>query len=227
MISDTRRSIFLAAGAVLAGVPLAALSQGTPPAPAAAQTQALREGRDYRLIKPPQPVDVPPGKIEVLEFFWYGCPHCYSLEPLLKEWVAKLPDDVVFQRVHVPFGEKAHQQLFYTLQAMGKADALSDVVFRSINVDHDRMDTPDKMIAVLSKHGVDDKQFRETFGSFAVRTKMRRAAQLVDAYGVNGVPAMAVNGKYYTAPSMVGSNAGVLLVLDQLIAIERKAIKSS
>ncbi|MFP5405100.1 MAG: thiol:disulfide interchange protein DsbA/DsbL [Gammaproteobacteria bacterium] len=219
MISDTRRSMLLAAGVVLAAAPLASLAQGTAPA------QALREGRDYRAIKPPQPVDVPPGKIEVLEFFWYGCPHCYSLEPLLKEWVAKLPDDVVFHRVHVPFGEKRHQQLFYTLQAMGKAGELNDVVFRAIHVDHDRMDTPDKMIAVLSKHGVDPKQFRETFDSFAVRTQMRRAAQLVDAYQVEGVPAMAVNGKYYTAPSMVGSNAGVLRVLDQLIEIERKAAR--
>lgn len=224
MINDTRRSIFVAAGAALAGVPLASVAQGSAPAPA--PTQTLIEGRDFRVIKPPQPVDVPPGKIEVLEFFWYGCPHCYSLEPLLKEWTAKLPDDVVFHRVHVPFGDKPHQQLFYTLQAMGKADALGDVVFRAIHVDRDRMDTPDKMIAVLSKHGIDDKQFRDTYNSFAVRTAMRRAAQLVNAYGVDGVPAMAVDGKYYTAPSMVGSNAGVLKVLDQLISIERKAIKS-
>ena len=217
MISDTRRSILLAAGAAVSAAPLGALAQGS------AGTQSPREGRDYRVINPPQPVDVPAGKIEVLEFFWYGCPHCYSLEPMLKDWVAKLPADVVFQRVHVPFGDKRHQQLFYTLQAMGKADELGDVVFRAIHVDHDRMDTPEKIIGVLSKHGVDPKQFKDTWDSFSVRTRMRRAAQLVDAYRVEGVPAMAVDGKYYTAPSMVGSNAGVLRVLDQLIEIERKA----
>ena len=219
MTSDTRRSILLAAGAALAGLPLAGRAQTSPPS---AQGQAPREGRDYRLVKPAQPTAVPEGKIEVIEFFWYGCPHCYSLEPLITEWVGKLPDDVGFRRIHVPFGERRHQQLFYTLESMGKAEALNDVVFKAIHVDRDRLDTPDRMVAVLSKHGVDGKQFRDTFDSFAVRTKMRRAAQVVDAYGVDGVPAMAVNGKYYTSPSMVGSNAGALRTLDQLIAIERK-----
>ena len=213
MISDTRRSMMLAAGAVLAAAPLAG------------HAQAPREGKDYRLVKPVQATDVPAGKIEVLEFFWYGCPHCNSLEPALKQWVSKLPDDVAFRRVHVPFGERRHQQLFYTLESMGKAEELGDEVFRAIHVDRDRLDTVDKMAAMLSKHGVDEKLFRDTFDSFAVRTKMRRAAQVVDAYGVDGVPAMAVNGKYYTSPSMVGSAGGALRVLDQLIALERNAAK--
>lgn len=213
MISDTRRSMMLAAGALLAGVPLAG------------NAQALREGKDYRLVKPVQATDAPAGKIEVIEFFWYGCPHCNALEPALNQWVSKLPDDVVFRRVHVPFGERRHQQLYYALESMGKAEELGDDVFRAIHVDHDRLDTPDKMAAMLAKHGVDEKLFRDTFDSFAVRTKMRRAAQLVDAYGVDGVPAMAVNGKYYTSPSMVGSAGGALRVLDQLIALERNAAK--
>jgi len=213
MISDTRRSMMLAAGAALAAVPLASMAQ----VPVA--------GKDFRPVSPPQATEAPAGKIEVLEFFWYGCPHCNSLEPSLKAWVAKLPDDVVFRRVHVPFGERRHQQLFYTLEAMGKAEEVNDAVFRAIHVDRDRLDTPDKMVAMLSKHGIDGKQFRETFDSFAVRTKMRRAAQVVDAYGVDGVPAMAVNGKYYTSPSMVGSAAGALRMLDQLIEIERRAKK--
>ena len=234
MISDTRRSMLLMAGAALAGLPLAGQAQsgaaqstpaGSAPAgsAAAAQGQAPREGRDFRAVKPAQPTAVPDGKIEVIEFFWYGCPHCYSLEPLIKDWSGKLPDDVAFRRIHVPFGERRHQQLFYTLESMGKADALNEVVFRAIHVERDRLDTADKMVTALSKHGVDGKQFRDTFDSFAVRTKMRRAAQVVDAYGVDGVPALAVNGKYYTSPSMVGSNAGALRTLDQLIEIERKA----
>ncbi|MCM5570994.1 thiol:disulfide interchange protein DsbA/DsbL [Burkholderiaceae bacterium FT117] len=213
MTDRIRRSMIMAAGAAAIAAPIGALAQ------------APREGKDFRPVRPAQPTDVPPGKIEVIEFFWYGCPHCNSLEPLLKDWVAKLPDDVVFRKLHVPFGERRHQQLFYTLESMGKAAEVNDAIFRAIHVDRDRLDTVDKMVALLGKHGIDGKTFRETFDSFAVRTKMRRAAQVVDAYGVDGVPAMAVNGKYYTAPSMVGSNAGALRMLDQLIEIERRARK--
>ena len=218
MISDTRRSMMLATGAVL-------VAAGTTGLPIPAGAQALREGRDYRLVRPAQPTEVPAGKIEAIEFFWYGCPHCNSLEPALEQWVKKLPDDVVFRRIHVPFGERRHQQLFYTLESMGKDEELHKAVFNAIHVDRDRLDTVDRMVAMLSRHGVDEKQFRDTFDSFAVRTKMRRAAQVVDAYGVDGVPAMAVAGKYYTAPSMVGSNGGALQVMDQLIEIERNAAK--
>jgi len=218
MISDTRRSMMLATGAVL-------VAAGTTGLPMPAGAQVLREGRDYRVVRPAQPTEVPAGKIEAIEFFWYGCPHCNSLEPALEQWVKKLPDDVVFRRIHVPFGERRHQQLFYTLESMGKDEELHKAVFHAIHVDRDRLDTVDRMVAMLSKHGVDEKQFRDTFDSFAVRTKMRRAAQVVDAYGVEGVPAMAVAGKYYTAPSMVGSNGGALQVMDQLIEIERKAAK--
>ncbi len=218
MISDTRRSMMLATGAVL-------VAAGTTGLPMPAGAQVLREGRDYRVVRPAQPTEVPAGKIEAIEFFWYGCPHCNSLEPALEQWVKKLPDDVVFRRIHVPFGERRHQQLFYTLESMGKDEELHKAVFHAIHVDRDRLDTVDRMVAMLTKHGVDEKQFRDTFDSFAVRTKMRRAAQVVDAYGVEGVPAMAVAGKYYTAPSMVGSNGGALQVMDQLIEIERKAAK--
>jgi thiol:disulfide interchange protein DsbA len=199
-----------------------ALGAGSFAWPAWAQ-DTPREGRDYRLIKPPQQPDAPAGKIEVIEFFWYGCPHCNSLEPALQAWVKKLPADVAFRRVHVPFGERRHQQLYYTLESMGKAEALGDRVFHAIHVDRDRLDTPEKMSAMLSRHGVDPKTFADTYESFAVRTKMRRAAQISQAYGVEGVPAMAVAGKYYTAPSMVGSNEGALRTLDWLIQKERQA----
>lgn len=211
MIDDTRRSMIAAAGAAFALAPLSAFAQ------------APRQGQDYRLVRPAQQTDVPAGKIEVLEFFWYGCPHCNTLEPLLKSWTAKLPDDVVFRKLHVPFGDRNHQQLFFTLEAMGKAAEANDAIFRAIHVERNRMDTVDLMVGLLGKQGIDEAQFRDTFKSFAVRTKMRRAAQIVDAYGVDGVPAMAVNGKYYTAPSMAGSNGAALAVIDHLIDVERKA----
>lgn len=213
---EARRRWMCAAAAAVAATTFAqpAVAQGTP-----------REGRDYRLVKPPQPSEAAAGKIEVIEFFWYGCPHCNSLEPMLMDWVRKLPDDVAFRRVHVPFGERRHQQLHYALESMGKAEALGDKVFHAIHVDRDRLDTVEKMSAMLSRHGVDPKAFAETFGSFAVRTKMRRAEQVSRAYGVDGVPAMAVNGKYYTAPSMAGSNQAALRVMDWLIGQERQARK--
>jgi thiol:disulfide interchange protein DsbA len=215
MMQARRRWIAAAGAAALAGVF----------APPAAAQATPRDGRDFRLVKPQQATEAPAGKIEVIEFFWYGCPHCNALEPVIKEWVAKLPADVAFRRVHVPFGDRRHQQLFYTLEAMGKADALGDKVFHAIHVDRDRLDTVDRMTAMLSRHGVDRKQFTDTFESFAVRTKMRRATQVSEAYGVDGVPAMAVNGKYYTSPSMAGSNQAALRVMDALIAQERQARK--
>lgn len=187
--------------------------------------EAPREGRDYRRVVPAQPTDVPAGKIEVIEFFWYGCPHCNALEPFLQEWAKKLPPDVVLRRVHVPFGDRRHQQLYYTLVAMGRAGALNDKVFHAIHVDNDRLDTPEKMTAMLSRHGVDPKQFMDVYNSFAVRTAMRRAAQVSEAYGIEGVPSFGVAGKYITAPSMAGSNQAALRVVDWLVARERQGAK--
>mgnify|MGYP001049878247 FL=1 len=213
---DARRRTLISAGAALAGA--VAL-------PAARAQNAPVEGRDYRLVSPPQPTEAPAGKIEVIEFFWYGCPHCNALEPVLKQWLSKLPSDVFFKRVHVPFGDRRHQQLYYTLESMGLDEKLDDVVFRSIHVDGNRLDTPEKMVDVLSKHGVDRNKFLETWKSFTVRTKMGRGTQLTQAYGVDGVPALAVAGKYYTAPSMAGSNAGALRVVDWLVQKARQAGK--
>lgn len=213
---DARRRTLIAASAALAG------AAAVPPA--LAQSEPVQD-RDYRLVKPAQPTEAQAGQVEVIEFFWYGCPHCNTLEPVLKEWAAKLPPDVLLRKVHVPFGDRRHQQLFYTLESMGLADKLNDVVFRAIHVDGNRLDTPEKMIELLSKHGVDKDKFLDTWKSFTVRTKMSRGAQLTQAYGVDGVPAMAVAGKYYTAPSLVGSNVGALRVIDWLVQKERQSGK--
>jgi len=177
----------------------------------------------YRPVNPPQSTDAP-GKIEVLEFFWYGCPHCNALEPALKEWVKKLPPDVAFRKVHVGLGPSwvAHQQLFYTLEAMGRTAELNDKVFGALHVERVALDKPDRMADYLGKLGVDRKQFLDTYESFAVRTRMRKASQMAEAYQLDGVPAMGVNGKWFTSPSMAGGNAQVLAVLDQLIERERK-----
>ncbi len=184
---------------------------------------AAQAGKDYRLIKPPQRTEVAAGKIEVVEFFWFACPHCYSLEPIVDEWAAKLPDDVEFRRIHVQFRQPKHQQIFYTLQALGEDKRLALKVFEAIHKERKRMNKVDEIKDWAVANGLDGDKFMSTFDSFGIRTQMSRATKAVETFGVDSVPMLAVNGKYLTSPSMVGSNAGVLKVVEDLIQMERKA----
>ena len=182
------------------------------------------EAAKFRTLKTPAPTDAEAGKIEVIEFFWFGCPHCYSLEPLISAWSKKLPPDVVFRRQHVPFREVKHQQLYFTLQAMGQdGEKVLTAVFNAIHQQRKRMLDPKEMTEVLATVGVDAKAFNDAFASFGVRTRQQRANKLAEAYDLDGVPALGVNGKYLTAPSLAGSNEAALRVVDDLIARERKA----
>ena len=185
-----------------------------------------KEGVEYRVVQPTQQTDSG-ARLEVLEFFWYGCPHCNSLESTLREWVRKLPPDVAFRKVHVALGPawEPHQQLYYTLEALGKTPALDEKIFTALHVDHISLDKPDRMAEFLVKHGVDRKAFLDTYESFAVRTRKQKATQQARAWGLDGVPALAVNGKYFTAPSMAKGNAQSLQVVDYLLNLERKARK--
>jgi protein dithiol oxidoreductase (disulfide-forming) len=214
MTVDRRDFLFATGAAALTGTLGGAAVAQQPAAPA--------EGREFRTVKPAQPTEAPDGKVEVVEFFWYGCPHCHSLEPILKDWVARLPAHVAFRKVHVPFAVVAHQQLFYTLQALGKADALNDRVFAAIHEQRQRLDKPEDMADFAARHGVERKQFLDTYNSFGVRTRMQRATQLAAGYKIDGVPSFGVNGKYVTAPSMVGSNGGALRMIELLVERERK-----
>jgi thiol:disulfide interchange protein DsbA len=191
-------------------------------APALRASPAPALGKDYREVKPPQQTDSA-GKLEVLEFFWYGCPHCNAFEPSLHDWTKRLPGDVAFHKVHVGLTPAwvAHQQLFYTLQALGKAEQLNDKVFRAIHVDRNPLNNPELMADFAAQNGIDRKQFLDAYASFTVRTRMRKASQQAAAYGLEGVPALAVNGRWFTAPSMAGGNGEVLQVLDFLLARER------
>ncbi len=197
----------------------AALAAAVAPA-ALAQRKTPSAGAEYRVITPPQQPDTA-GKIEVLEFFWYACPHCAAIEPLIKEWVKQLPSDVLFRKAHVPFNELKHQQLFYTLEAMGKTEEYGDKVFAAIHDEKNRMDSLDKITAVLTKAGVDKKAFTETWESFSVQTRMRKATSMAATYKIESVPSVVVNGAYLTSPSTAGGNQALLQVLDHLIAQER------
>ena len=162
--------------------------------PAMAQTA----GKEYTPIVPVQPTDEP-AKIEVLEFFSYGCPHCSDFHPLISAWAAKLPGDVVFKRVPITFGRAAWAniaRLYYTLEATGDLARLDGEVFKAIHNDRINLFEEQGLLDWVAKKGVDQKKFRETFNSFGVMSKVKRGDQLAQSYKISGVPALAVDGKY-------------------------------
>lgn len=193
--------------------------------PAHAQPALPPEGQGYRRVAKPVRHDTPEGKIDVVEFFWYGCPHCNRFEPVLKRWAAQLPDDVVFRQVHVPFGERKHQQLHYTLVAMGVQERIGPSVFRALHEERRRLDSDDEIVAWAAAQGLDQKAFTDQFKSFGVRTAMTRGTREMNDYGVDGVPMIGVAGKYLTAPSMAGSSQAALDLVDKMIANERVAAR--
>ena len=161
--------------------------------PAFAQTP----GKDYSLVNPAQPGDEP-GKIEVLEFFSYGCPHCYDFSPLFAAWIAKLPADVVVKRVPVSFNSYFAMiaPLYYTLEATGDLARLDGNVFKTIHGEGNRLADPESRAAWATKNGIDAKKFDDLYKSFSVSSKVKRAEQMTKTYGISGVPTLAVDGKY-------------------------------
>ncbi len=166
-------------------------------------------GVDYRTLDKVQPTDSG-KKVEVTEFFWYACPHCNAFEPALEDWVRKQGDKIVFKRVPIAFRESfmPQQKLYYTLEAMGKVDELHQKVFNAIHVGRQSLDTDAAIIAFIEKQGVDKKKFVDLYNSFGVQTKVRRASQLQEAYKIDGVPTIAIDGRYMTSPSIVGAGIG-------------------
>lgn len=193
----------------------------------AAQAQSpFVEGTHY--VKLSQPGVIPSdGKIEVVEFFWYGCPHCHAFEPALDAWQKKLPTDVAFRRVPVAFREEpfvAHQRLFYSLEAMGLVDTIHRKVFSAIFLDKLRLDKLPEILAFVTKNGVDGAKFSEVFNSFSVQTKVRQAKQLAEVYRIDGVPTLGIQARFYTSGSLAGSPERTLAVADYLIDRSRKKV---
>lgn len=213
-------------GTTLAGGLLAGVAGGALPLAAHAQAaQAPTEGVQYVRLQQPAAVSAPAGKIEVVEFFWYGCPHCYAFDPMLEDWVKQLPSDVAFRRVPVAFTavHAQHQKLFYTLEAMGKLDpALHRKIFNAIQQDHRRLDTEADQVKFLTENGIDGALYVKTSKEFHVQTKMNQAKQLSAAYKIDGVPALGIQGRYYTAGSLAGDHRRALQVADYLIQKVRK-----
>jgi thiol:disulfide interchange protein DsbA len=183
------------------------------------------DGREYKTLDKKVATEAPAGKVEVVEFFWYSCPHCNAFEPQLEGWVKKLPADVSFRRVPVAFRDDfvPQQRLYYTLEAMGKVDQLHRKVFNAIHVDKQPTAKEDQIVAWAEKNGLDAAKFKEVYNSFSVSTKARKASQLQEAFQVEGVPALGIAGRWYTDGSMSGNMPRALQVADYLVAEARKS----
>ena len=188
----------------------------------AAQAEPIEAGKQYVELSSAVPVSKP-GKIEVVELFWYGCPHCYHFEPTINPWVAKLPDDVNFVRVPAMFGGvwDLHGQMFIALQTMAVEPKVHAAVFEAIQKDGKKLASPDEMAEFLATQGVDKDAFLKTYNSFGVKGQVANAKRLGMAYQLSGVPAMVVNGKYRFDIGSSGGPEQTLDVADQLIAKER------
>ena len=191
---------------------------------ARAQGAAPVEGKDFVRLPAPAPVAAPAGKVEVVEFFSYGCPHCYSFEPLLEPWVKKLPADVVFRRVPAAFNAswEGLAKIFYALEASEQVEAMHKRVFAAIHVQRQKLDKEADITAFVKSAGGDDAKFLDAYKSFGVATKLRQGKQLAEAYKIDGVPTLGIHGRWFTAGSLAGTHERALVVADQLIARARK-----
>jgi thiol:disulfide interchange protein DsbA len=182
------------------------------------------EGKHYDVL--PYPVRTrDESRIEVVELFWYGCPHCYKFNPLVHAWVKKQPEDVDFWLSPAVFGSdwRVHAQAFYALEALGQQEAMHQAFFDALVRDRKRLNTEDSLAEFFAASGIKESDFKKAFNSFSVKSKVDQADARGKSYRATGVPAMIVNGKYRVAASTAGSNEAVLQVIDYLIEKERKS----
>jgi thiol:disulfide interchange protein DsbA len=188
---------------------------------ALAQPVTAAQGQRYEPINPPVSTESE-GKVEVVEFFWYGCAHCYHLEPSLDEWLKRKPENVAFRRIPAPINPRwtPHARFFYAAELMGVSEELHKPLFDAIHRYKKRIYSKEDLIRFAVRHGVDETEFRSAWDSFPVELKVQRARKLAARYRVTGVPALGINGKYKTGTGMVQSYPQVIEVLDELVARE-------
>lgn len=218
-----RRDFSFSAAAVAAAATLGAASV---PGVAFAQSAAFRSGVDYLTLDKPAPTEAPAGQVEVVEFFWYNCPHCNAFEPQFEAWAKKLPKDVSVRRAPVAFRAdfEPQQRLYFVLEALGKVEALHGKVFNAIHVEKQALNTVEQITAWVEKQGIPKAKFLELYNSFSVATKARKSTQLQDAYAVDGVPALGINGRYFTSGTQAKTLERSLQVADALIVQSRQAM---
>lgn len=188
---------------------------------------AFEAGKDYDVL--PNPVAVmADGKIHVEEAFWYGCPHCFSLESIIVPWKKTLPSDVVFEQIPAMFGKAwvSHAQLFYTLDVLGKLESSQSAIFTAIHRNKERLLGQGAQKDFLVDAGlVEGKAFDKAYNSFAVKTRMKQADKRVRSFKITGVPAVIVQGKYVVTAATAGGQQNMTKVIDHLIELERAALK--
>ncbi len=187
-------ALLTAATAVAAALPGMSQAQGGPV-----------EGRQYLRLPEAQPTT--PGKIEVIEFFWFGCPHCFAFDPGLEEWLKRLLPDVSFRRVPVGAAamQRTHQKMFYALEAMGVEAKVHARIFNAIHVEHQDISEEAGVMSMIAKLGVDMTKFKAAFSSFGVQSRVVQANKLAEAYRIESIPTMAVGGLFLTSPGMAGN----------------------
>lgn len=180
-------------------------------------------GQGYENLKAAQPTQ-DPDKVEVIEFFWYGCPHCYQFEPEIVAWKATLPKNVSFIRQPAVFNELwgKHAKAFFTAEVLGVADKVHADFFHAIQVKQEKLSSEEDLAAFFVAHGIDEVAFHDAYNSFIVDTKMRQAKAMGPRYGITGVPALVVNGKYLVNGRSAGDKGGMIKVVNELIAQESK-----
>ena len=186
--------------------------------------QAFRSGKDYITLERPVATEAGNGKIEVLEFFWYSCPHCNQFEPAFEQWAKNAPKDVVVRRVPVAFRDDfvPQQRLYFTLEAMNLVDKMHLRVFTAIHGEKLMLNSDAAVLAWADKQGIDKAKFEQTYKSFGVATKSKRAVQLQNDFKIEGVPSLGVAGRYYIDGTLAGSMPRALQVADALIAQSRQ-----
>lgn len=196
---------------------LTLLIAGTGAAQQPVSPQPVRAEIDYRVIKP-QPLSVASG-IEVIDFFWYGCPHCYNLQPALERWISRKPADVTVRRIPAVLRDSwaPHARIYYTLEALGEVERLHQRVYYGYHVEELAMSKPEVVAEWAVRNGIARERWNEAYDSVAVQRKVEEAARLSRAYSVTGTPSLVVNGRYLTSSSMSESLNGVILILDGLI----------
>jgi len=192
--------------------------------PGLAQAKDYEEGKQYQLLSSPQPTSTG-DKIEVVELFWYGCPHCYELEPDVQAWLKRKPDYVELVRMPAIVGPRWEllAQAYYTAEMLGIIDTIHPALFKALHEKHMQINDEAALQAFFVDQGVSAEDFKNTYNSFAVAVKMNNARQMTRRYKISGVPTIIVNGKYSTGAKLAGSNQGVFEVVDYLVEQEHTA----
>ena len=221
-----RREFSLSAASLAAAS--ASLGVSALPTLAQAQAKAFQNGNDYLTIAKPAPTEAPAGQVEVVEFFWYNCPHCNAFEPMFDAWTKKVPKDVYVRRSPIAFRPdfEPQQRLYFVLESLGKVDELHKKVFNAIHVEKQQLATADQITAWAEKQGIPKAKFLELYNSFSVSTKARKSTQLQEAYALDGVPALGISGRYFTSGTQAKTLERSLQVTDYLIEQSRQAMSA-